>query len=180
MSIFPNNKSILWIWQIAALNPKLPEVLINEKELEEWRTYIKALSPAQQLTKFAEALDAFHASLPVNNDFKHLSTQEGESLFAKWLVAREFSAAIDNRLRFVTEELHKNQENLATSDIELAIHYVTDLIKGINADATDWDQRRALHRKACEEPFRNFIYNAFNTYRPYARMKDMDGPSLAP
>ncbi len=127
--------------EMAVLDIAVPDDLMESVVRAEWGSYVRNLSPARMVEKFAEALDAFTAESLKHSDSSSLSCEDKEAVFSKWAAA-DIVANSAIRERFFYH-LPRGEADKFDSDTDLSIFFVIDFLKGSASDAlAEWEQRR--------------------------------------
>ena len=181
MSIYPGGKpkSLTRKWQIAAYDLPVPDRLIENEDTQEWRSYLGCLSPAQQLGKFGEAIDQFHALIAITADPMTLPESGQIRLYSKWAAATEAGVALGTRLQFFAAE--NGRPRGFDSDLEEYIFFAQDFLEGAKSpEAPKWEKRGAAHKAIDEHldtPFLKFLNHAIATFASSENAKK-DPPPL--
>ena len=161
MTIYSRGKpDALWYkWQIAALEVPVPDRLIENEDIEEWRQYLDCLSPAQQVRKLGQALDEFLDMFEKNPEPLKLPEKDQIFLYSKWASATETAVVVANRLMFSAGE--GEDERRFTSDIGRYLFMLTDFLEGVNShDLPAWRRRQERHEQLTAQfrtPFGDFL-----------------------
>jgi len=161
MSIYPKNvdaSSLMYKFDVAALNLPIPDDLTDRQDAREWRSYVSNLSPAQQIKNFAEALDQFHTLAPAGRDLRLAPEAEQAKAYSKWMAASCLMAELSGKFHFETAQTYNNP-SMFKSDIERTVYQVVDFLKSVNsADVQAWEDRQARHRAVDRDSFLAIIY----------------------
>lgn len=165
MSIYPegvNPKDLLYTWEIAALDVPVPSDLTRREDASEWRNYLDCLKPSQQLRKFGQALDQFHASFDKSQDPLSLPEEKQVEIYSKWHAAAIANAALSKSFQFMTEEMFSGRT--FRSDIGKGIYCITDFLSSVNSPETGtWEERLERHQNLDRKILLPFL-NKFSTF----------------
>lgn len=129
---------------LAKLDIPLPSNLMTKTLTTQWDAYVETLSLDRLIAKFGEALDATIVGHMISRgsgkSFAALEESEQDKLFSYWEGTDRLAQAIFRRL------FHPMENQMIEdfpSDIDMSIHLVTEMLKGLGADNVDqWEQRR--------------------------------------
>ena len=166
MSIYPggvNPDRLMYKFEVAAIDLPIPSDLTDRKDAQEWSSYANALSPAQRLRKFGQALDEFHALLDTapGGDPRALQEDQQITLYSKWLAAGTLNVELLRGIDFDTEETYRG--HVITSDIGKGLFCIIDLLKSVQSpDVSKWEARNTRHEavssdRGGERKFLNFL-----------------------
>jgi len=164
MAIYPDefNSRVYRKSDAAALDIDVPDVLLSQKDIEQWSAYLDCLAPARMLEKFACALDDFHSLVPENDEFTSLSTADKITAYSKWEAASTAAGIVLSKMRL---NFDSNTMSMINSDVSEALMCVIDLLEGVKSpESSIWSSRLETHNQIDEDKILKFLNNS-NLYK---------------
>ncbi len=161
MSIYPEGtdpSSLIYTWEIAALDIPVPADLESRDDQKEWLNYLDCLSPAQKLRKFGQALDGLHATHDVSPAPDLRSDEQKKALHSAWYAVSIAGHALHKNFDFQTEE--RTLKGGHRSNVLNQLDCILDFLRSVNSsDTKTWEARFERHKNVDKNVFNDWPKN---------------------